>query len=105
MVNVDEKSAQNKILHANLEIKLPQNLAAENNTTAPSRAHPKLSPYNSPKGIRTKGVSFASFPSDWDTPQELEEKSHILLEWAYMCLGVSMLEVWNGEEKSAKNLA
>ena len=36
------------LLHANLEKKLPQNLAAEINTTAPPSAHPKLSPYKSP---------------------------------------------------------
>ena len=36
------------LLHANLEKKLPQNLDAEINTTAPPSAHPKLSPYNSP---------------------------------------------------------
>ena len=35
------------MLHANLEKKLPQNLDAEINTTAPPSAHPKLSPYKS----------------------------------------------------------
>ena len=45
---VDEKSAQKNATSRKFrKKKLPQNLDAEINTTAPPSAHPKLSPYKS----------------------------------------------------------